>query len=560
MRPTARLAAVLAASVALTSGVQAISKVTRAGRYLYNEDGSRFFIKGVAYQIQGQLSNDPNNPFLEPSTFVDPLADGAGCTRDLPFLQQLGVNAIRVYSVDSTLNHDSCMSTFSNAGIYTIIDLSLPVNGSIDRLSPAWSTNLLDLYINSINVFSKYDNVLAYNVGNEVITASNGTAAAAFIKAAARDTKAYLQSKGSSALVGYAAVDADSTWLDPLANYLSCDPSGANSGNTAIDLFGLNNYEWCGDASPSVYNGKNGDFAGYNVPAYFSEYGCITSPPRLWTEVGTLFTSPMSDIWSGGIAFSYFPAESGQGQFGMVTISSDGSTVTTSDDFDRLKTQYGQVTPPNSPSQSSAGTTSYPSCPAANTTFLASSTLPPTPNDAACGCLLSTLSCQFAPKTTNTSGIVGPLLDTACGLLGGSGGNCNDIAGDGATGTYGRLSSCDPSTKLSFVMTQFYEANNRNPQSCDFGGNATVNSNAPSSVSAANAAASSCLVNPSATFTPTAPSTTAKGGNSASSGTGSPSSGNSSGAVSDLLIHKQALMGVLIASAVSFAGGLLALL
>lgn len=45
----------------------------------------------------------------------------------------------------------------------------------------------------------------------------------------------------SSALVGYASIDADSNWKDPLANYLSCDPSGSNSGATAIDLYGLNN-------------------------------------------------------------------------------------------------------------------------------------------------------------------------------------------------------------------------------------------------------------------------------------------------------------------------------
>lgn len=72
------------------------------------------------------------------------------------------------------------------------IDLSLPTNGSIDRLDPAWTTNLLDLYLDTINVFSKYDNVLGYNIGNEIVVQANGTAAAAFIKAAARDVKAYL--------------------------------------------------------------------------------------------------------------------------------------------------------------------------------------------------------------------------------------------------------------------------------------------------------------------------------------------------------------------------------
>lgn len=72
------------------------------------------------------------------------------------------------------------------------IDLSLPVNGSIDRTSPSWSTNLLDLYISTIDAFSKYDNVLAYNVGNEVVSAANETDIAPYIKAAARDVKAYL--------------------------------------------------------------------------------------------------------------------------------------------------------------------------------------------------------------------------------------------------------------------------------------------------------------------------------------------------------------------------------
>jgi hypothetical protein len=66
------------------------------------------------------------------------------------------------------------------------------VNGSIQRTDAAWTTNLLDLYIQTINAFSGYDNVLAYNIGNEVVIAANATDASAFVKAAARDTKAYL--------------------------------------------------------------------------------------------------------------------------------------------------------------------------------------------------------------------------------------------------------------------------------------------------------------------------------------------------------------------------------
>jgi len=66
------------------------------------------------------------------------------------------------------------------------------LNGSIDRTDPAWTSNLLNSYIETIDAFSKYDNVLVYNVGNEVVTSPNQTVAAPFVKAAARDTKAYL--------------------------------------------------------------------------------------------------------------------------------------------------------------------------------------------------------------------------------------------------------------------------------------------------------------------------------------------------------------------------------
>lgn len=238
-----------------------------------------------------------------------------------------------------------------------------------------------------------------------------------------------------------------------------------------------------------------------------------------------LFSEEMSPIWSGGVAFSYFPATSSQGQFGMVNISSDGSTVTVGDDYNRLVAQYSNATGPNDPSQASAGTTQYPTCPGQNSSFIASTTLPPTPNDTACACVVNTLSCQFTPQTSNTTGIVGTLLDEACGLLGQQGLNCNDIAGNGTTGTYGRLEFCDPASKLSFVMTEFYEATNRNAASCNFAGNATINQNAPSNTNNLNSAVSACLVNSAATFTPTTPATSS-GGGSGSGGSGS--SGGSS--------------------------------
>jgi len=320
-----------------------------------------------------------------------------------------------------------------------------------------------------------------------------------------------------------------------LAEFLSCDPSNTNSNATSIDLYGLNDYEWCGNSTyQASYAGTNSEFTDYNVVAYFSEFGCITSPPRLWTEVVALFGSQMTQTWSGGIAFSYFPAQSAQGQFGMVTISSDGSTVTTSDDFQRLQTEYGSVTFINSPTQAAVAPAVYPSCPASSPAFDASTTLPPTPNDAACSCLENNLSCQFEPLTNNVTAVVGTLLDFGCSSLASSGGSCNDIGGNGSTGVYGSVSGCSPSVKLSYVMSQYYEANHRNSQACSFGGNGTVNGLASPSVSAA-AAASSCFANSSAVFTPSAPATT--GGGS------SPTAGHTGSSVS-LVVGLDAIVGM----------------
>ena len=47
------MAALVAAVAILATGVVAVQKVSRQGRYLYNADGSRFYVKGVAYQPQG---------------------------------------------------------------------------------------------------------------------------------------------------------------------------------------------------------------------------------------------------------------------------------------------------------------------------------------------------------------------------------------------------------------------------------------------------------------------------------------------------------------------------
>lgn len=122
--------------------------------------------------------HDPTGPLTLSEDYVDPLADANSCARDVPQLQELGVNAVRVYSVNPALDHDACMKALDDAGIYVLLDVSLPLNGSIDRASPTWDTSLLDEYMRTINVFNRYSNILGYNIGNEVVNVPNNTNAA----------------------------------------------------------------------------------------------------------------------------------------------------------------------------------------------------------------------------------------------------------------------------------------------------------------------------------------------------------------------------------------------
>ena len=50
------------------------------------------------------------------ATFTDPLTDAKACARDIPLIQALGMNTIRVYAIDTTGDHSACMNMLNDAG------------------------------------------------------------------------------------------------------------------------------------------------------------------------------------------------------------------------------------------------------------------------------------------------------------------------------------------------------------------------------------------------------------------------------------------------------------
>lgn len=272
--------------------------VIKGSKFFYKTNGTQFYMRGVAYQQE----INSNTTQTEAVKYVDPLADTTSCKRDIEYLVKLRTNTIRVYAIDPTKNHDDCMNALANAGIYVVADLSEP-GLSINRDEPAWTTDLYKRYMSVVDVMARYDNTLGFFAGNEVSNQFNNTAASAYVKAAVRDTKAYIKSRNYRTIgVGYATND-DADIRKNLASFFDC-----GSREEAIDFWGYNIYSWCGKSSftESGFDVRTKEFEKYDVPVFFAEYGCNNIRPRLFTEIGTLYGSQMNNIWSGGIVYMYF--------------------------------------------------------------------------------------------------------------------------------------------------------------------------------------------------------------------------------------------------------------
>jgi hypothetical protein len=428
-------------------------------------------MKGVAYQQEyagnGTTTGDSD-------TYTDPLADASTCKRDIPYLQELQTNIIRVYAINPTANHDECMTALADAGIYVIADLSAPITGgSINRNDPSWDDALYARYTSVVDAMAGYTNTFGFFAGNEVSNAVNNTDASAFVKAAVRDTKAYIKQKNYRTIgVGYATND-DAEIRENMADYFNCGDQSA-----AIDFWGYNIYSWCGDSSytKSGYDVRTEEFSTYSVPVFFAEYGCNEVEPREFTDVPTLYGPEMSPVWSGGIVYMYFQEAN---NYGLVSV--DGNSVSTLQDFDNYKSQIATVSPSGVNSDSYSPTNSPEACPTASDWETKATPLPPSPNEELCDCMYQSLSCVVSSGTDTDN--YGDLFGTVCGL---GEDVCAGIAANATTGDYGAYSMCNSTQQLSFVFNAYYNSQNSASDACNFDGAASLKEAASASGSCQN--------------------------------------------------------------------------
>lgn len=353
MLPKNTLLALLAASPAL---VQALLPIhIKNYRFIQpsspDNDPSEnevFYIKGVDYQPGGSsgYNSDDNK---------DVLSDETVCARDAYVFQQLGINTLRIYSLNPDVNHDKCMTILNDAGIYVILDVNSGNYGeNLNRADPSGTYNAqyLSRVFRFIDAFKNYPNLLGFFSGNEVINDQSNYAKIdpPYIRAVQRDMKQYISKHSNRTIpVGYSAADNTDLRLASF-KYLQCNSLDGKSVTDALeesksDFFGLNSYEWCSgtsDWASSGYSTLNSTFSDAVTPLLFSEYGCNKNIPRTFDEVtdGLYPAKGLGNLFSGGLVYEY--AEEAN-NYGLVKMDDSDGSITYKDDFDNLKDRYSKL-------------------------------------------------------------------------------------------------------------------------------------------------------------------------------------------------------------------------
>lgn len=276
----------------------------------------------------------PKGVGYQPKDFVDPINDSDNLadikalldpTNTLGF-HAMGLNAVRIYQIDPTKDHQKVMDAFAAAGIYVLVG-AVNNNTTVFSGPTAYNQRLEAV----ADAFCQYKNVLGFSIGNESIAGDHipGYDIPTKIRAGAKHLKTYMASKGYRAVPVTAAVMDIPQYTIPAAKAYMCGDASER-----LDFLGYNCERW-GEGSLAAKVGAYYDLAnalkGFNpVPIIFSEMG--TNPlhisPRTWEQIPYLYgvkevipqsgsgSLNMADIVSGGFAFRYYNRTAG---WGMLT-------------------------------------------------------------------------------------------------------------------------------------------------------------------------------------------------------------------------------------------------
>jgi hypothetical protein len=297
--------------------------VVKGKRFFDSVMGDYIPIKGIAYYPR------PNEGDLSLSDSIDffTLEYQDLWEADVEYFKDLGINTIRIYGVNPSINHDAFMCALRIAGIYVIIGLLADCQdcGIGPNQAPScYPATLKERGQRIIHTFSHYDNVLAFSAGNEVAlyavdreTALNAPCQKQFL----RDMRAYIlgcrSSRGMRAIpVGVVTGDFD-RGLNAL--YYACRTNPLDLLENA-EWYGLNTYRHCDPKAVTIddlagYIALKADFQNYSlpIPVVIAEFGCRERFPqigqfeaqRTWLQMDAIYNPDYTQVFAGGVVFEY---------------------------------------------------------------------------------------------------------------------------------------------------------------------------------------------------------------------------------------------------------------
>jgi hypothetical protein len=295
--------------------------VIKGKKFFDFRSGKYIPLKGVNYYPRpnaGELSTGKNRDFFSEES-------RAIWERDIQEFQKLGINVVRIYAVDPGLDHSGFMCALQQAGIYAIIGLAAScqdcaITGQASPVCYPGALKERGQFV--INIFAKYENVLAFDAGNEVQLYAPGQPPeynAPCQKQFIRDMRAYIDSCENLRKIPVGVVVADFD-RDENALYYNCRSDSDDALENA-EWYGLNIYLHCDGSAQSIQ-----DLAGFqglleshqsynmNIPVFLSEFGC-TNPSfptidgfegqRDFLQVEALFSADYEEYFAGGIVFEF---------------------------------------------------------------------------------------------------------------------------------------------------------------------------------------------------------------------------------------------------------------
>ncbi|KAG9603021.1 putative cytochrome P450, partial [Aureobasidium melanogenum] len=211
-------------------------------------------------------------------------------------------------SIDNAKPHDKAMKLLEEAGIYVVAGVSTPFS-CIRRNTPYKSYNTANVssFLTTAGIMAGYVNTLAIVAANSLVNNQDSLRATPVLKAVVRDLKRFLvlsnEKKGTRILPDF--------WN----TYVLAQK------RVRLTFWGQpKNYKWAGANSSMQVSGWNAlinHYEKFAVPVFLSEYGSNIDKPRQFHETQSLYSDPMTKVFSGGCVYEF---ADGNNNYGLAAI------------------------------------------------------------------------------------------------------------------------------------------------------------------------------------------------------------------------------------------------